>query len=845
MRFIKTVVLYTTVLLLSICTLSLIAFQVFQADLSNIVLSTLQPYLKAEVKVGSIEVTFFNTFPKGSVELVNVRIKETDSNSVDYAYEIGRAYLLFDYKDLFSGNVRIRHIILRDANINMEYDQNGMSNFRFWKEANDTSNGDSTDLQLDLDRVEVYNTRYSFKNYQDGFELATYIDNGKFSLHTISGDTHMEIAADFDIVDLKDGDIQWLHDKKLRSKLGFSILDLDHYTIKGGNLEIEGMKFLVDGMIDNSKENLFTDIKIQSEHSRLEELLRISPGLLKGSLDDYSISGAAWFNAGIKGEWSASKSARFDIGFGFRNGEIQQQSSGIKLTDLNLDGHYSNGSKQSNQTSFVHLKGLRAKHNTGNIEGDFYLGNFNALYCKAHLKTDVDLAWVHQMFHFDELEDLSGNLTSDLNFDGPLENLDQAENISKVAISGDVQLTDVEFQLEGNSLPIKVATALLSFEKPFLMINNLAATYGASDISIEGYFKNPLTFFVDERLVLNGDLTVDSILWEQFFVSTPNDTVPSEELELPLRIYANLNAEVGYFTYDDFHINDISGNARYYQKQLFLNDISFSGVGGTFGITGIAKQNSYAGYTVDADVSLNQIDAAELFQVFNNFDQDYITSENIKGRISSRPSISFRMNDSFDIEISTLMVDAPITITEGELVDFLPMMKVAGFIKLGHFEHMIFDTLENRIFIQNEIIQIPETRVNSNTVDMLVSGTHTFDNIVDYNMTVNLKKVFMKENKLTDRSFKFYSMKPSGGMVIHLTAKGPADNMDISYDMGALGGNIGKGVAEQGKEIKEAKKKERALKKFRNDSLAQVHRQYQKSQRKGAFREGWTRLQTK
>lgn len=843
MRIVKIVVLYGTVLFLSLSTLVVIVLQVFQDDLSNIVLSTLQPYLKAEVKVESIEATFLNTFPKGSVELVNVRIKETDTNSVDYAYEIGRAYLLFDYKDLFSGNIRIRHIIIRDGQINMEHDKNGVSNYQFWRSASDSSSGKS-DLRLDLDQVEVYNTRYTFRNYQDGFELAAQIDNGKFSLHTIGNDTHMEIAADFDIMDLKDGDIVWLNNKKLRSRLGFSILDLDQYTIKGGNLEVEGMKFSVDGMIDNSQPTLFTNIKVKSEHSMLEELLRISPGLLRGSLDDYEVSGAAWFNASIKGNWSASQSARFDVGFGFRNGAIAQKSSGIELTDLNLDGHYSNGSQQTNKTSFVHLKGLKAHHNTGDIEGDFYLGNFDAPYCKAHLKTDVDLAWVQELFHFDDLEKLSGSLVSDVKFDGPLDQLDQPENLSKVSISGDVSLSGVVLQLANNPVPIELKTASLSFEKPYLMINDLTAQYGASDISVEGYFKNPLTFFADEKLMLNGDLKVDTILWDDFFSTESNDSTDGD-FELPLRIYANLNANVGYFNYGKFKVNNIAGNARYYQKQLFLNEVSFEGVGGTFEITGTAKQNTYTGYSVDGDVSLDSIDVVELFEVFDNFDQDYLTSQNIKGRITANPSISFRLNDSFEIETKTLMVDAPIMITEGELIDFLPMLKVAGFIKLGHFQHMIFDTLENRIFIQDEVIQIPETRVNSNTVDMLVSGTHTFDNMVDYKMTVNLKKVFMKENKITDRSFSFYSMKPTGGMVIHLIATGPAADMDISYDMEALGGNIGKGVAEQGKEIKEAKRKERALKKFRSDSLAQVHRDYRKSRRKGAFKEGWNKLQAK
>jgi hypothetical protein len=849
MKIVKILFTYLFVFLLSLGTLGLILFHVFQRDLSNIVLSTLDPYLNAEVKVQSLEATLFNTFPMGSVELVNVRIGDTDTSKTENAYEIGRVYLLFDYKDLFSGNFRVRHIIVRDADIKMVYRADGTTNFEFWK-SKDSTDVDTAQVELLLDKVEVYNTNYVFYNQLDGFKLQTKIHQGQFSLHQLSTETFMDISADFDINDLRDGELQWIENKSLKSQLGFSIKDLDKYTIQDGDLIIEGMKFKVDGTIDNSRPDLFTDIKITSEYSRLEELISISPGLLAGSLDDYDINGAAYFNAEIVGKWTATESANFNVGFGFREGSIEQKSSGLKLTELNLDGRYSNGSNNNNNTSYIHLKGLNGRHNTGTVTGDFYLENFNDPFCKFNLKANLDLAWLNSMFSLEDVEEVQGEIDADLAFEGLLSQLEEVEKLSEVKVEGDVSLKDIALKIRYLNSPIDKITGELSFEKPYLMVNGFKMNMGASNIELDGYFKNPLTFFSEKKLLLYGDLKCDTILVEQFLAEAEGEAVVDEVIEQDQdnfadMVFANLNTQIDFLGYDDFRLNNVGGNMRFYNRQLFLNDVGFKTLGGKVEITGMAKANLFTGYTVDADILLDSIDVNELFVVFENFDQDALTNEHIKGRISTKSSVSFRMDDSLNLDIQTLYVDAPTQVIDGELIEFLPMMKLAGFIKVGNFNHIIFDTLESHIFIQNEVIHIPETDVHSNTFDMVISGTHDFENMVDYEIDLNLKKVFMEQNTITDKTFSLYAVEPKGGITVYLLVKGPIDDPEITYNTGALGGVIGEGLKAQAEELKKAKELENRYKELRRDSLLKVHRKNQRVRRRNSLKEGWNELKNK
>lgn len=843
MRIIRITATYLSILFLSFVSLSIIAFHVFQRDLSNVVLSALKPMLQAEVKVRSLQASLFAAFPQGSVELIDVRIADTDPESPENAYEIGRLYLLFDYKDLWKGNLRIRHIIVRDAAIAMRYRADGSANFEFWQR-DDSAGTDTTQFQMALDRVQLFNTKFVFHNQQNGFYLRSHVRQGEFSLNTLGGHTYMDISADFEINDIRDGEIQWVKDKNLQSKLGFAIKDLDKYTIQDGELVVERMKFAINGSIDNSGHNLFTDITINSTYSRLEELLQLSPSLLAGSLSDYQVQGAAYFNAAIVGEWSASQSANINVGFGFRDGDIVQASTGIALHELNLDGRYSNGKRNNEYTSYIHLKGLRARHNTGEISGDFYLDNFNDPFCKFHIKANIGLAWLHGLFALPGIDQVQGELVSDLRFEGKLSNLEHMETLGNVEVTGEIGLSNIGIHAPALPKPIKGLSAKLTFEKPFLMVEGLRATVGASDLKLEGYFKNPLTFFKDKVLVLHGDLTCDTILLADFMPTTQPATAetPGNQATgntVAGRIMANLHLDVGHLAYERFAVGHIKGKAMYQKGQLAVDDLEFNTLGGKVQVSGLLRSNTFSGHTLDMELALDQIDLSQLFWTFHDFDQDALTHEMIKGLIDAQPSLSLRLDHDFNPEVTSLTARVPITVVQGELIGFLPMVKLGGFIKVGQFEHLVFDTLISHLFIADNQIVIPSTEVSSNSFDMVVSGTHSLDNMVDYQLALNLGKLFMEQHRVDDNTFAHFAKAPSGKVMVYLLAKGHIDSLDIAYDMGALGGSIGKEVMWQKESIKEALAKERKLKEGRRDSLLQAYVKNQRVRRKNTLKGGW------
>jgi hypothetical protein len=85
--------------------------------------------------------------------------------------------------------------------------------------------------------------------------------------------------------------------------------------------------------------------------------------------------------------------------------------------------------------------------------------------------------------------------------------------------------------------------------------------------------------------------------------------------------------------------------------------------------------------------------------------------------------------------------------------------------------------------------------VLNNALNLNISGTHTFDNFMDYHLRIKLSELLSKKRRTQTNEFN--EEETTEGIFLYLSMKGPADNLKFSYDK--------KGAREQ---LKENLKKE-------------------------------------
>jgi len=137
------------------------------------------------------------------------------------------------------------------------------------------------------------------------------------------------------------------------------------------------------------------------------------------------------------------------------------------------------------------------------------------------------------------------------------------------------------------------------------------------------------------------------------------------------------------------------------------------------------------------------------------------------------------------MDLSKLVVKSNLAVSKGELVDFKPLEELSGFIKVDDLNHVKFASMSNNIEIKDRKVIIPLMKIQSSAIDLDVSGTHSFDNEMEYHFRVFLSDILFgkaRKAKKENEEFGYLEDDGRGKTSLYLTMKGINGNYKFSYD---------------------------------------------------------------
>ena len=124
-----------------------------------------------------------------------------------------------------------------------------------------------------------------------------------------------------------------------------------------------------------------------------------------------------------------------------------------------------------------------------------------------------------------------------------------------------------------------------------------------------------------------------------------------------------------------------------------------------------------------------------------------------------------------------------------------------------------FGELKNDIHIENKTVYIPQMEIRSNLTNILISGTHTFDQHINYRVVAPLRN---KRKIDPDEAFGAIEQDNKGQSKVFLKIIGTTDKYEVSYDKDAVKKKIVSDLKKEVQELKDAfklkgKKKKKEL----------------------------------
>jgi hypothetical protein len=455
----------------------------------------------------------------------------------------------------------------------------------------------------------------------------------------------------------------------------------------------------------------------------------------------------------------------------------------------------------------MHLENIHAILQGRSIKGNLEITNFKNPLLQFDVDASADLAVLSKFIKPDTLEKISGDLIiKNMVFTG------KANDISTYVSSGNINLNNVSFKFKQKPVVFTNVQGVLAFSKNNLKVNSLGGNAAASDFSFTGNLDNFFGYFFAKNQKLNIDAALQSAnldlneIMEKDVSSSVNDTVYKIRFadDLAFTIRVNIN----HIHFNKFHATDLRGTIQLQNSELATHALQFNAMDGSVYLQGSIREIKSDSLVIQYDASIKKLDITKLFSQMGNFGQQTITDKNLKGNVTADVQFLSKWSNTLNCNLDNVKATANITIENGELVNFSPMLALSKYVKGADLNDIKFSTLKNTIEIKDRKIIIPSMEINSNALNIVASGVHGFDNMIDYHLQLLLSQLLGKKVKNLNTEFGTIEDDNYGKTKLFIAMKGPAANPKFSYDTKGMKEKLMVDLTKEKQNLKEILKKE-------------------------------------
>ncbi len=768
--------------------------------------------LNTPIKIGKIEVSAWNDFPNLAIEFTDVYIE--DSYPGDYPLLTAKTISFYlNPIEVWNGKYSIQGLQLTGSETNLKIDANGKNNFTIVKKSENDSTGT---IVFDLKNVKLKKTKVTYQDKQS-HQHHIYQSEKLMASIAVMDDVY-KIKADGEITTEQIGIGNKIF---LKNKL-FTVassMTYDHanrkFIIHTSTLALKTSSFEVQGNYAFSKENII-DITAKAKNTDIQTILSLLPGEVNQKLAKYKSEGEVYFDLHVKGEVSNRRSPFISIRFGCKDTRVYHPDYQSKVEHANLEGSFASASMSNFSRAELFLKNMTGELNGRTFQANFSMENFEDPYVVFDFKGELDAASILNFYPMPEMKKLEGVVKADVSFSGKIALLKRKATAQQVRAQGSVELHNIQFAVGKQPLQFTDFNGSLHFNNNDLALSNVSGRFEKSDFKLNGFFKNVITFLIFENqpIGIETDLKSNFIDLDRLFALALGESGSQDfGFSISPNLHLNFNCDVKAMHYKRFKPHDVKGDLLVKNQMAVSRNIHLNVMGGELSLNGIVDAKNPKAIDVVSAFKLSGIHVDSVFYLFQNFHQDFIEAKNLRGQAFADVSLEMTLNENLKLYPETLIADIGATVKNGELNGFEPMQQLKKYLDDEGLSHMRFADLKNDIHIEKRTIFIPLMEIRSNVTTIQLSGTHTFDQHIDYRVVAPLRN---RKKIDPDEAFGAIEEDNTGKSKIFLKITGTTDNYSVSYDKAAVKKKIVNDLKKEVQELKDTfktkgKKKKKEL----------------------------------
>jgi len=742
----------------------------FKGSLEKMVKKAANDNVNAQVEWSSLNLSLFRNFPNASLSfedlsLINQAPFEGDTlvYAKDFNISMGVMQLFKDE------GLSIDEIYLNEAFINVKVDSLGNANYDIAKSTDakqetTATKTESKPFQLNLSHYEINSSRINYLDESGNIFLRlnefSHSGDGNFedSVFTLKTQTDSKVSFDFE-------GTNYLNNNSL-------VLDADL------NIDLENMKFSFleneaivnqlplkfEGYVQTFDDYNDIDIQFSTPSSDFKNFLALIPEAYASNLDGVTTTGDFQLNGIIKGKVDETYIPTLDISASSDNASFQYPDLPKKVEDISLDIRIQNETGLVEDT-FINFNTVDFRIDQDRFAGSGSVKNLTTnMLVDLKMKGRLNLANLKKAYPVDIEQDLSGILDADLTTNFDMNSIER-EAYENVKAQGSIKLSKFDYESPDLAEVIHIEVATVNFTTKAIQLNSFEMTAGSTDLQMKGDLSNLMGFaFSDKPLQGTFNATSTNFNIADFMVesevgdktsdseNSATETASTgsegrvEAIKIPdfLDIVLNFNAKT--VIYDNLTLKNAKGSLALKNESAILKNVNADIFGGSINLDGKVTTSGVPNF--DMKLGLNTIKIIEAFQQMELIKGLAPIAQALNGVASTTINLNGNLTKDLMPIYTSLAGSALANILSAEVEEGkMPLIsKLNSQFEVLNFDKLKVKDLVAKLNFKNGAINADDFDFNLDDVKVDVSGSHSFDNTMNYNLSFNVPaKYFGKE----------------------------------------------------------------------------------------------------
>jgi len=765
----KILIIIGIVVVLLVATLAAIPL-FFKQTLIEKAKTTINKNVNAEVEFADLKLSLLRSFPKVTLELVDVLVTGKGEFQNDTLFTAPSLRTKTALRQLFNKeNIGIEEIILDRPLLKLVVGTTGNANWDLVLDSDETSEtmpaesdvAEEDGLVLQLEKIEITNANFIYDDRETNMLLR--LDDIDINISGEMYGTSAQLLAEGTAARflLNYAGVNYISNTSVETR---TVLNVDYdkmdIEIQENELLINRLPLEVLGLIQMPNDSMFFDLNLQTKESGFDNFLALVPPDYEEYLKDIETSGTATISGTVKGFYFEEDYPAFNLKMDVANGNVHYADMPEEIKNISADVSITKPQGVLDLTE-VNIKKAHAEVKNSPVDLTLNLKN---------LFSDIrfDGAFVGNI-NFNELKDalpldsvnVAGIIDANLFVKGNYSAIEN-EDYEKIQSDGTVLLTQFVYDSPELTQRIVVLQGRLDFTPRAVNLSGLNMQIGASDFRLAGQVTNYLNYILKDG-TLAGNLQLNSSqvnLNELLRLQVVQESQESQEgqaqatpvvesaekeeevlvFDVPKNIDVTFQSNIQRLIFEQLPITDVNGLITARNGKLVLDGLNMRMLDGELKLTGSYENTAENQPLFDFGFDLVKIDIPKAYQTLTSVQRMIPIAGQSQGKFSTSLKLNGQLSPQFKLVAPSIAGTGLFSTENLQIIESTLFDQLKGILKEERLNNIKIDDFKADVEVVDGAIQLKPFSTRIAGQETTIAGNLNTENLLDMRLDFQVQR---------------------------------------------------------------------------------------------------------